>query len=133
MKIEPIRATGPEQTSAGAGLWKNNLREYGLLGSLLVIMAFFEFVTSGVLLAPVNITNLILQNSYIVIMALGMLLIIVGGHIDLLVGSIAATLMVDYKMPWVPVVGISLLLGAAIGAAQGYFVAFAKIPSFIVT
>ena len=45
---------------------------------------------------------------------------------------IAATLMVDYKMPWVPVVGLSLLLGAAIGAAQGYFVAFAKIPSFIV-
>jgi len=140
MKLEPIRATGPEQTSAGAGLWKNNLREYGLLGSLLIIMAFFEFVTSGVLLAPVNITNLILQNSYIVIMALGMLLIIVGGNIDLSVGSIvgfvgaiAATLMVDYKMPWVPVVGLSLLLGAAIGAAQGYFVAFAKIPSFIVT
>ena len=140
MKVEPIRATGPDQASAGAGLWKNNLREYGLLGSLLVIMAFFEFVTSGVLLAPVNITNLILQNSYIVIMALGMLLIIVGGNIDLSVGSIvgfvgaiAATLMVDYKMPWVPVVGISLLLGAAIGAAQGYFVAFAKIPSFIVT
>jgi putative multiple sugar transport system permease protein len=140
MKVEPIRATGPEQASAGAGLWKNNLREYGLLGSLLVIMAFFEFVTSGVLLAPVNITNLILQNSYIVIMALGMLLIIVGGNIDLSVGSIvgfvgaiAATLMVDYKMPWVPVVGVSLLLGAVIGAAQGYFVAFAKIPSFIVT
>jgi putative multiple sugar transport system permease protein len=140
MKIEPIRATGPEPSSASAGLWKNNLREYGLLGSLLVIMAFFEFVTSGVLLAPVNITNLILQNSYIVIMALGMLLIIVGGNIDLSVGSIvgfvgaiAATLMVDYKMPWVPVVGVSLLLGAAIGAAQGYFVAFAKIPSFIVT
>jgi putative multiple sugar transport system permease protein len=140
MKLEPISATGPEQSSASAGLWKNNLRDYGLLGSLLVIMAFFEFMTSGVLLAPVNITNLILQNSYIVIMALGMLLIIVGGNIDLSVGSIvgfvgaiAATLMVDYKMPWVPVVGISLLLGAAIGAVQGYFVAFAKIPSFIVT
>jgi len=140
MKLEPIRATGPEQTSAGAGLWKNNLREYGLLGSLLVIMAFFEFVTSGVLLAPVNITNLILQNSYIVIMALGMLLIIVAGNIDLSVGSIvgfvgaiAATLMVDYKMPWVPVVGLSLVLGGLIGAAQGWFVAFARIPSFIVT
>ena len=72
-------------------------------------MAFFEFMTGGVLLAPVNITNLVLQNSYIVIMALGMLLIIVGGNIDLSVGSIvgfvgaiAATMMVDYKMPWVP-------------------------------
>ena len=103
-------------------------------------MAFFECLTGGVLLAPVNITNLILQNSYIVIMALGMLLIIVGGNIDLSVGSIvgfvgavAATLMVDYKMPWVPVVGLSLVLGGLIGAAQGYFVAYAKIPSFIVT
>jgi putative multiple sugar transport system permease protein len=140
MKVEPIRVAGPEQASAGGSIWKSNLRDYGLLGSLLVIMGFFEFVTGGVLLAPVNITNLILQNSYIVIMALGMLLIIVGGNIDLSVGSIvgfvgaiAATLMVDYKMPWLSVIGVSLLLGAVIGAAQGYFVAFAKIPSFIVT
>ena len=124
----------------GTGFWKNNLRDYGLLGSLLVIIAFFQYMTGGVLLAPVNITNLILQNSYIVIMALGMLLIIVAGNIDLSVGSIvgfigaiAATMMVDYKMPWVPVVGISLVVGGLIGAAQGYFVAYAKIPSFIVT
>ncbi len=124
----------------GAGFWTSNLREYGLLGSLLVIMALFQYLTSGVLLAPVNITNLILQNSYIVIMALGMLLIIVGGNIDLSVGSIvgfvgaiAATMMVDYQMPWLPVVGISLVVGGLIGAMQGYFVAYAKIPSFIVT
>ena len=122
------------------GVWKSNLRDYGLLGSLLVIIALFEYLTGGVLLAPANITNLILQNSYIVIMALGMLLIIVGGNIDLSVGSIvgfigaiAATMMVDYKMPWVPVVGLSLVAGGLIGAAQGYFVAYAKIPSFIVT
>ena len=134
-------AAKPSGNSAnGAGVWKSNLREYGLLGSLLVITAFFQFMTGGVLLAPANITNLILQNSYIVIMALGMLLIIVGGNIDLSVGSIvgfvgaiAATMMVDYKMPWVPVVGISLVVGGIIGAAQGYFVAYAGIPSFIVT
>src|SRR6266567_3543935 len=138
MKHEAIKAPG--SPAAGASFWKSNLRDYGLLGSLLVIMAFFEYLTGGVLLAPVNITNLILQNSYIVIMALGMLLIIVGGNIDLSVGSIvgfvgaiAATMMVDYKIPWIPVVGISLVLGGLIGAAQGYFVAFAKIPSFIVT
>ena len=123
-----------------SGVWKSNLRDYGLLGSLLVIIALFEYLTGGVLLAPANITNLILQNSYIVIMALGMLLIIVGGNIDLSVGSIvgfigaiAATMMVDYKIPWVPVVGLSLVAGGLIGAAQGYFVAYAKIPSFIVT
>ena len=112
-------------------------------------MGFFYFLTDGVSLAPLNVTNLILQNSYVVIMALGMLLIIVGGNIDLSVGSIvgfvgaiAATMMVgfhlpwfdiDIKVPWQPVVLISLVIGGAIGAAQGYFVAFSKIPSFIVT
>ena len=138
MSQEVARNSGNDAN--GAGFWKSNLREYGLLGSLLVIMALFEYLTGGVLLAPVNITNLILQNSYIVIMALGMLLIIVGGNIDLSVGSIvgfvgavAATMMVDYKMPWVPVVGLSLVVGGLIGAAQGYFVAYARIPSFIVT
>jgi putative multiple sugar transport system permease protein len=138
MKNETTTALRSEP--AGAGVWKNSLRDYGLLGSLLLIMAFFEFMTGGVLLAPVNITNLVLQNSYIVVMALGMLLIIVGGNIDLSVGSIvgfigaiAATMMVDYHMPWGLVVVISLLVGGAIGALQGYFVAFANIPSFIVT
>ena len=52
-------------------------------------MAFFEVMTGGALLQPVNLTNLILQNSYIVIMALGMLLVIVTGNIDLSVGSVA--------------------------------------------
>jgi putative multiple sugar transport system permease protein len=136
MKHEAVETSSNDRS----GIWKSNLRDYGLLGSLLVIIALFEYLTGGVLLAPANITNLILQNSYIVIMALGMLLIIVGGNIDLSVGSIvgfigaiAATMMVDYKMPWVPVVGISLVAGGLIGAAQGYFVAYAKIPSFIVT
>jgi putative multiple sugar transport system permease protein len=136
MKHEAVESPSKDRS----GFWKSNLRDYGLLGSLLVIIALFEYLTGGVLLAPANITNLILQNSYIVIMALGMLLIIVGGNIDLSVGSIvgfigaiAATMMVDYKIPWVPVVGLSLVAGGLIGAAQGYFVAYAKIPSFIVT
>src|SRR5580693_2653165 len=122
MKHEAIAAPGPEQ--AKAGFWKDSLRDYGLLFSLLVIMGFFYFLTDGVSLAPLNVTNLILQNSYVVIMALGMLLIIVG-----FVGAIAATLMVgfhlqflgldaDIKIPWEPVILISLVLGGAIGAAQ---------------
>lgn len=138
MKQETIKAEAPETREHK--FWRHHLRDYGLLGSLLVIMAFFEVLTGGVLLDPVNVTNLILQNSYIVIMALGMLLVIVGGNIDLSVGSIvgfvgaiAATLMVIYKVHYIPVIIFSLLLGAAIGAAQGYFVAFSKIPSFIVT
>jgi len=126
--------------SKAAGFWQANLRDYGLLVSLLLIMGFFEIMTDGVLLDPVNVTNLILQNSYIVIMALGMLLVIVGGNIDLSVGSIvgfvgavAASLMVYQKVPYPIVIGLSLILGGLIGAAQGWFVAYGKIPSFIVT
>jgi len=123
-----------------AGFLKANLREYGMLLSLFAIMLFFEFATDGTLLRPLNLTNLVLQNSYIVIMALGMLLVIVTGHIDLSVGSvagfigaIAAVLMVRYGVHFIPAAIACLLLGALIGAAQGYWVAYFKIPSFIVT
>jgi putative multiple sugar transport system permease protein len=88
----------------------------------------------------VNITNLVLQNSYVITMALGMLLIIITGWIDLSVGSViavvgavAAVLMVKLKLDWPLTVGICLMLGVAIGAFQGYWVAFVKIPAFIVT
>jgi putative multiple sugar transport system permease protein len=129
----------PEQRQHG-GFIKNNLRNYGMLLSLFAIMLFFQIVTDGTLLQPLNLTNLVLQNSYIVIMALGMLLVIVTGHIDLSVGSVAgfvgavaAVLMVRYHVDY-PVAFIAcLLVGAAIGAAQGYWVAYFKIPSFIVT
>ena len=72
-----------------AGFIRNNLRNYSMLLSLFAIMLFFQFMTDGTLLQPLNLTNLVLQNSYIVIMALGMLLVIVTGHIDLSVGSVA--------------------------------------------
>ncbi len=119
---------------------KNNLRDYGMLLSLFAIMAFFEVATDGTLLQPLNLTNLVLQNSYIVIMALGMLLVIVTGHIDLSVGSVAgfvgavaAVLMVRHRIDPALAFAACLLLGAAIGAAQGYWVAYFGIPSFIVT
>jgi len=117
-----------------------NIRDYALLLSLLAIMVFFQFTTNGTLFKPVNMTNLILQNSYIVIMALGMLLVIIAGHIDLSVGSVsgfvgalAAVLMVTWKLDPFVSVAICLVLGAAIGGMQGYFVAYHKIPAFIVT
>ncbi|WP_026618038.1 multiple monosaccharide ABC transporter permease [Ensifer aridi] len=119
---------------------RNNIREYGLLVALVIIMLFFQFVTNGVLFRPVNITNLVLQNSFIVIMALGMLLIIVAGHIDLSVGSIvafvgaiSAIMLVKWGLPAFVVVPACLVVGAIMGAAQGYWVAYQKIPSFIVT
>jgi putative multiple sugar transport system permease protein len=119
---------------------KRGVREYGLLSSLLVIVVFFQFATNGALLQPLNLTNLILQNSYIVVMALGMLMVIVCGHIDLsvgsivgVIGSIAAVLMVQYRLDFVTVSLLCLLAGGLIGAAQGYWVAFWGMPSFIVT
>ena len=140
----PVTATAtasPSQTAAGGlGFLKANLRDYGMLMSLVVIMGFFQVMTDGTLMQPLNITNLILQNSYIVIMALGMLLVIVAGHIDLSVGSVcgfvgalAAVLMVQYDWHFVPATLACLATGAAIGAAQGWFVAWMRIPSFIVT
>jgi putative multiple sugar transport system permease protein len=123
-----------------AGFLKNNLREYGMLISLVAIMVLFQVLTDGTLLRPLNLTNLLLQNSYIVIMALGMLLVIVAGHIDLSVGSVcgfigalAAVLMVEYEWHFVPAAVVGIVVGALIGAAQGWFVAFRRIPSFIVT
>lgn len=117
-----------------------HIREYGLLFALIAIMAFFQIVTGGVLLRPVNITNLFLQNSYIIIMALGMLLVIVAGHIDLSVGSVmgfigalAAVMIVTHGLPVWLAMAICIVTGMAIGAVQGYFVAYWKIPSFIVT
>ena len=136
-------STEPTPALGGRGhgaFWKNNLREYGMALSLVAIMVFFQVVTDGTLLRPLNLTNLVLQNSYIVIMALGMLLVIVTGHIDLSVGSVAgfvgavaAVLMVKLGMHFIPATLICLAVGGAIGAMQGYWVAYFKIPSFIVT
>lgn len=134
----PREATAPRNNILA--FIKSNIREYGLLMSLIVIMVFFQIVTDGALFKPLNLTNIVLQNSYIVIMALGMLLIIVTGHIDLSVGSVAgfigavaAVLMVQMHVHFALAAIVCLAVGAAIGAAQGYFVAYQKIPSFIVT
>ncbi len=119
---------------------RTRMRDYGMLVALAAIVVIFEIITDGTLMRPVNLTNLVLQNSYIVIMALGMLLVIVAGHIDLSVGSVvafvgalAAVMMVEWDLPMILTVPVCLLTGAAIGAAQGYWIAYWRIPSFIVT
>ncbi|WP_109463867.1 multiple monosaccharide ABC transporter permease [Albibacillus kandeliae] len=131
---------GERGSKSGWQFVKGHLREYGILIALVVIMAFFQVATGGILLKPVNLTNLILQNSYIVIMAVGMLLVIVCGHIDLSVGSVlgfvgalAAVMIVEWNLPWFIAAVLCLAAGAAIGAAQGFWVAYFRIPSFIVT
>ena len=71
-------------------LFTDNIRQYSMLLALIAIMVFFQVITNGALMKPLNLTNLVLQNSYVVILALGMLLVIVAGNIDLSVGSVAA-------------------------------------------
>jgi len=134
------QAAKPGAQMSVAVYLKSHLREYGLLVALIAIMAFFQVVTDGTLLRPVNITNLFLQNSYIIIMALGMLIVIVSGNIDLSVGSVmgfigalAAVMIVEWGWPMPLAVLACLVSGVLIGAAQGYWVAYWKIPSFIVT
>lgn len=139
MDIAEHGAEAPEKQGIGEYLVRH-LREYGLLFALIAIMAFFQIVTEGTLLKPVNVTNLLLQNSYIVIMALGMLIVIVSGNIDLSVGSVmgfvgalAAVMIVEWELSTAVTMVTCLVAGGLIGAAQGYWIAYWKIPSFIVT
>ncbi|GAB6085099.1 multiple monosaccharide ABC transporter permease [Alkaliphilus crotonatoxidans] len=120
--------------------FKYNIKQYGMVIALISIMAFFAIFTGGILLRPLNITNLILQNSYILILAIGMLLVIITGNIDLSVGSVAAfvgavaaILMINLQLSFPVAFFICLLLGAIIGAWQGFWIAYIKIPAFIVT
>jgi putative multiple sugar transport system permease protein len=121
-------------------LLKANIRQYSMVLALIFIMVLFGILTDGILLKPLNITNLILQNSYILILAIGMVMVIITGHIDLSVGSIAAfigaisaILMVNMDVSTPVAIVLCLLLGGVIGAWQGFWVAYFKIPAFIVT
>nr|WP_282547757.1 multiple monosaccharide ABC transporter permease [Streptomyces rochei] len=138
---------GKGGSAAAGGLWqlmldglRRNMRQYGMLIALGLIVALFAVWSDGDLLLPRNVSNLVLQNSYILILAIGMMLVIISGHIDLSVGSLtaftgamAAVLMVENDLPWPVAVLLCLAIGAAAGAAQGFFIAYLGIPSFIVT
>ena len=119
---------------------RRNMRQYGMLFALGLIVLLFQVWTGGDLLLPRNVSNLVLQNSYILILAIGMMIVIISGHIDLsvgslmaLVGGIGAVLMVEHHVSWPIAVLLTLLLGAVAGALQGFFIAYVGIPSFIVT
>lgn len=119
---------------------RRNMRQYGMLFALGLIVVLFAVWTGGDLLLPRNVSNLVLQNSYILILAIGMMLVIIAGHIDLSVGSltafvgaVGAVLMVNHDIPWPIAVVLCLAMGAMAGAAQGFLIAYAGIPSFIVT
>ena len=119
---------------------KGVMENYSMYIFLVVIAVVFQFMTDGTLMLPLNITNIILQNSYILILAIGMMILIILGHIDLSVGSvmafvgaIASKMMITAGMnTWLTVV-VCLIIGALIGAFQGFWVAYVKVPAFIAT
>lgn len=117
-----------------------NLRQSGIYIAFAAIVILFEVLTSGSLLEPQNISNIVVQNSYILILAIGMILIIIAGHIDLSAGSVvavtgavSAVLMVNLDVPWPLAVLATLVVGGLIGAWQGFWIAYFGIPAFIVT
>ncbi|MER6173230.1 multiple monosaccharide ABC transporter permease [Streptosporangium sp. NPDC001681] len=143
----PTRETAPPSgglpvvpAKTPAGRLSVNLRQSGIYIAFALIIVLFSILTDGELLSPQNISNIMVQNSYVLILAIGMILIIIAGHIDLSVGSvvgltgaIAAVLMVDMDVAWPLAILITLVAGALIGAWQGYWIAYFGIPAFIVT
>ncbi len=121
--------------------FKNNMKQYAMLIALVFIMIMFQILTNGILLKPINVSRLIYQNSYVLILAIGMLLcILTGGNIDLSVGSIvafvsalSALFSVTFGLPvWLSII-LGLLSGLLAGMWQGFWIAYVKIPPFIVT
>ena len=121
-------------------LLSGNGRQFGMIFALVVLIGLFQWLTGGKTLTPTNMINLFNGNSYILILAVGMVFVIIAGHIDLSVGSVAAftgilvaLAMRDWGIPWWGGILLGLVIGAAIGAWQGFWVAYVGIPAFIVT
>ena len=117
-----------------------DMKQYGMFLALVAIYLIFAILTGGANTSPANINNLVMQNGYVVILAVGMLLCVLTGNIDLGVGSVVAVtgaaagiILVDYKMNmWVAIL-IALLIGLATGVFAGAFIAYLGIPPFVVT
>ncbi|MET7454378.1 multiple monosaccharide ABC transporter permease [Streptomyces sp. NPDC005574] len=118
----------------------SNARQFGMISTLVAIVLLFQIWTGGLTLTSGNLIAVVSQYSYILILAIGMLMVIVAGHIDLSVGSVAAftgivvaKAMQEHSLPWPLGILLGLLVGAAIGAWQGFWVAYVGVPAFIVT
>ncbi|GAA1806729.1 multiple monosaccharide ABC transporter permease [Agromyces neolithicus] len=117
-----------------------DLGKNGIFIALIAVVVLFAILTDGILLRPQNISNLIVQNGYILVLAIGMVMVIIAGHIDLSVGSVAAfvgacsgVFAVSWGLPWWLAVILSLGIGALVGVWQGFWIAYVGIPAFIVT
>ena len=117
------------------------IKKYAMVIVLALVLVFFSITTGGKILLPNNISNIISQNAYVFVLATGMLLcILTGGNIDLSVGSVVcfvgavgATLMEAAGVPWPVAVLIMFGVGTLIGATQAFWIAYVRIPPFIVT
>lgn len=117
-----------------------DVRKYSMILALLGLVVLFQILTDGLFLAPRNVTSLLVQNGYVLILAIGMVMVIIMGHIDLSVGSVAAfvgatvaMLMSNYHLSWPLAILAGLVVGALVGAWHGFWVAYVGIPAFIVT
>ena len=116
------------------------VQKYTMILILILVAAFYAWQTDGKILLPQNITNIISQNAYVFVLATGMLLcILTGGNIDLSVGSVVCfvgavgAIFLDKGMGWIPAVLLMLVVGLVIGAWQAFWIAFVRVPPFIVT
>jgi putative multiple sugar transport system permease protein len=117
-----------------------DMKQYGMFLALIAIYVIFAIMTGGKNLSPANINNLIMQNGYVVILAIGMLLCVLTGNVDLgvgstvaLTGAAAGIILVDYKMNmWVAIL-VALIIGLIVGMFAGFFIAYLNIPPFVVT
>ncbi len=120
-------------------LAKANVRNYSMFLMLALIFIVFSVLTGGVNFTSRNITNLFIQNSYILILAVGMVLVIIIGNIDLSVGSLCAftgaisAMLYNTGMGMTLTLILSVLIGLGLGVFQGFWIAYLKIPAFIVT
>ncbi len=121
--------------------FKDGIKQYTMIIVLVLVTLFFAWQTDGKILLPQNVSNLISQNAYVFVLATGMLLcILTGGNIDLSVGSIVcfvgavgATVMESFGVNLYIGIAIMVAVGIAIGAWQGFWIAFVRVPPFIVT
>lgn len=117
-----------------------SMKQYGMVLALIAVYLIFAVMTGGKNLTPINVNNLIMQNGYVVILAVGMLLCVLTGNVDLGVGSVVAscgavagTLIVDFGMSTPVAMLAALVTGALFGVFVGFFVSKLAIPPFIVT
>lgn len=128
------------EKKGGLKIETSALRAYTMLAALVVIWLFFHWATDGTFLKPVNLSNLMMQTAVTGVIAVGMLMLIVAGQIDLSVGSVlglaggcAAIVLTNYQWGLVPAILTAIIVGSIIGVVNGVLVAYANIPAFIVT